>query len=197
MKRLAAGLIVAGLAGACSASAQEPSLGEVARREKAKRGPARSGEAARVFTNTDLEAIRSVDPRGNLNVLEAPEGAANPPSGQERAWDEVAQQGQSAAAEGGKGGDRSEQRAAMEAAQNQLEAARGEADRLRERLSPMAQPYIQDVNERLRLQSELSAAEAAVAQAQRDLEAARRAYAEQREGAQRPRLGPGATSNAS
>ncbi len=192
---VAAALLLAGVSG--PASAQEPRLGDVARREQARRAQApRAPRAdAHTYTNDDLESIRGSEPRGNLNVIGTPAGEASRPPSREGA---VGEEGPAPVPASGalQGEDDWRRRAAslrsaMDGAQQRLQAARAQADGLRERLSPVAQVYLQDVNERLRLQSELTAAETEMGRAQAELEQARQAFRELQAEAQRQRVPPG------
>jgi DNA repair exonuclease SbcCD ATPase subunit len=201
-------LLLAGWA----AAAQEPSLGDAARKEKDRRSQAaKRAPGSRVFTNEDLESMREGSPRGNLNIMEGQASAeeaapiASGPRG-ESAGPRAGSQGETArpGPPGDKGGDeaawqgRADQvRAAIEAAQSALGERRAAADRLREQLSPMASPYLEDPNARLRLQDELTQAERAIEQAQKDLEEARARYQELLQDAQRQRIPAGWISNAS
>lgn len=199
-----AALLLAVAAG--SAVAQEPSLGEAARREKAKRrAPAASG---RVYTNADLEALRNAEGgRGTLNLMDGPAegstgGERSPAAPSARPVEppfvpEEAQGRQPATGEAEWRERASQLRGAIEQAEARLASSRSEIERLREQLSPMAQPYVQDVNQRLQLQSQLTAAETALAEAQRELEQARQGYRALQEDAQRQRVPPGWVSNAS
>ncbi len=91
----------------------------------------------------------------------------------------------------------SQLRGVIERAEAQVTASRSQIDRLREQLSPMAQNYVQDVNQRLQLQSELTAAEDALAEARRELEQARQGYRALQDDAQRQRVPPGWIGTAS
>ncbi len=199
-----AALLLAVAAG--SALAQEPSLGEAARREKAKRRtPVAPG---RVYTNDDLEALRNAEGgRGTLNLMDGPaegstsaEPSPGPPSARpvEPPFVPGPAEGRQPAAGEAEWRERASQlRGAIEQAEARLAASRSEIERLREQLSPMARTYVQDVNQRLQLQSELTDAETALAEAQRELEQARQGYRALQEDAQRQRVPPGWVSNAS
>jgi len=209
-RSLTTGLALGGLLLAGWAAAQEPSLGDAARREKERRSQAaQRATGSRVFTNDDLESMREGSPRGNLNIMEGQAGAgeettfASGPRG-ERAGSSAAVPGETRPAGDDKGGGeagwraRADQvRAAIESAQSALGERRAAAERLREQLSPMASPYLEDPNARLRLQDELSQAERAIEQSQKDLEEARGRYQELLQDAQRQRIPADWISNAS
>lgn len=205
-------LTVSGLVLAGWGAAQEPSLGDAAKKEKERRSQAAKRPAGgRVFTNDDLESMREGSPRGNLNIMEGQAGAeeeapiGSGPRGERpgpRAGSrgETARPGPSDDKGGGEAGWRAradQVRAAIEAAQSALGERRAAAERLREQLSPMASPYLEDPNARLRLQDELTQAERAIEQSQKDLEEARGRYQELLQDAQRQRIPADWISNAS
>lgn len=197
-------LALAALVG-LSAAGQEATLGEAGRREKARRektgGHAPGG---RIYTNDDLEALRQGKAtRGNLNIMEGQplsEAPAGEGSRKESGGEGERPAGAPEQKETGEAGWRAradEIRSAMDAAQRTLESQRTAVERLRQQLNPQAGSYVQDPNERLRLQSDLTAAERAVEQAQRDLEQARARYQELLKDAQEQRIPAGWISNAS
>lgn len=203
---LTAGLALGGLLLAGWAAAQEPSLGDAARREKDRRSQsAKRAAGSRVFTNDDLESMREGSTRGNLNIMEGQAGAGEettPATGSrgERAGSSAAVPGETSPAGDDEAGWRAradQVRAAIEAAQSALGERRAAAERLREQLSPMASPYLEDPNARLRLQDELTQAERAIEQSQKDLEEARGRYRELLQDAQRQRIPADWISNAS
>lgn len=178
-------------------AAQEQSLPSAARQEKLRREEARSRSGERpVYTNEDLEAARQTgNKRGNLNLME-PDASAPQPG---VATATSAQEGSSETGEGESAGRAQEQesdwrqrafdaRTNIEAADRAYAEAKANVDELRQRLSPMSASYVQDTNERLRLQAELTALEQAAAQAQQDLEAFREEYRALLTEAQRKRI---------
>jgi hypothetical protein len=174
-------------------AAQEASLPAAAQREKDRRGEARgrAGEK-RVYTNEDLEAARQTGSRrGNLNLMEP---GTSEPAGASATSASGSEGGE---AEGGATAQESESdwrqraldsRTNIEAADRAYAEAKANVEELRQRLSPMSASYIQDPNERLRLQAELVALEQAQAQAQNDLEAFREEYRAMLREAQRKRV---------
>ena len=178
-------------------AAQQPSLPSAARQEKLRREEARSRSGERpVYTNEDLEAARQTgNKRGNLNLME-PDASAPQPG---VATATSAQEGSSETGEGESAGRAQEQesdwrqrafdaRTNIEAADRAYAEAKANVDELRQRLSPMSASYVQDTNERLRLQAELTALEQAAAQARQDLEAFREEYRALLTEAQRKRI---------
>jgi hypothetical protein len=201
MKPVQALALVMALVPAAVAMAQEPSLGDAARREKARRVQ-HVNKAGRVYTNDDLEALRTAgESRGNLNIMEGgqaePGQSAGPSEGPKGTGAEGAQEAPGASGEAQWRTRADGARAAIEAAQSELAAQRQAADRLRAQLSAMAQPYVEDTNERLRLTAELNAAEAAATRAQEQLAEARARYQELLQEAQRQRIPAAWISNAS
>lgn len=197
-----AALLLAVAAG--SAMAQEPSLGEAARREKAKRRAAAT--PGRVYTNADLETLRNAEGgRGTLNLMDGPAegstaGERSPAAPSARPVEPPFAPGPAEGRQPGEAEWReraSQLRSTIERAEAQVTASRSQIDSLREQLSPMAQNYVQDVNQRLQLQSELTAAEDALAQARSELEQARQGYRALQDDAQRQRVPPGWISTAS
>lgn len=178
-------------------AAQEPSLPSAARQEKLRReeARARSGEKP-VYTNEDLEAARQTgNKRGNLNLME-PDASGSQAA---VATATPGQEGGSETAEGEGAGQAQEQesdwrqrafdsRTNIEAADRAYAEAKADVDELRQRLSPMSANYVQDTNERLRLQAQLTSLEQAAAQAQQDLEAFREEYRALLREAQRKRI---------
>lgn len=189
-----------------SAFGEDP-LGDVARRERQRREKAgRATPAGRVYTNDDLEAARASTPRGNLNVMEGGEGWVAPAPGGEGPFEGSARPSDEQPADEnapGSGGEAAwreravQARGAVESAERAIGEGRAQVESLQEQLSPMAQPYVLDPNQRLRLEAELTAAQKQLQQAEGSLEAARQAYRQLLDDARRQRIPPGWISNAS
>lgn len=211
-RRAALALVLLGASAAALAAAEEP-LGDAARREKERRARTATQKAAgRVYTNEDLEAARAGEAPSNLSVISssasepAPQrGQANPdvksPSGRQDGDAPAAGPSEDrprrGAGEEEWRGRAQRARAAVESGEQALAEGRTRIQQLQERLSPMAQLYVQDPNERLRLEAELTAAQEQLEQAERGLAAAQQAYRELLDEAQRQRVPPGWVSNAS
>ncbi len=178
----------------------------MARRERQRREKAgRAAPAGPVYTNDDLEAARASTPRGNLNIMEGGEEWVAPAPGGEGASDGSARPSEEPADENAprSGGEAewheraAQARGAVESAERAIGEGRAQVERLQEQLSPMAQPYVLDPSQRLRLESELTAAQKQLQQAEGSLEAARQAHRQLLDDARRQRIPPGWISNAS
>jgi hypothetical protein len=182
-------LVVALLIGGTFATAQ--SLGELASREKARREAEknRKGAPPRVYTQEDLEKLEG---RGQPNSAAASGGSTPAPSGGQPtegassagmppAEGESAE-GRSGVPESGREKNEGPQdewkerqrqaMAAVEAARQNVGAAEGEVERLKQELNPMSTTFTNDPYAILQLQAKLTEAQARATEARKQVDAA-------------------------
>ncbi|HEY5906826.1 MAG TPA: hypothetical protein VIZ31_02225 [Vicinamibacteria bacterium] len=179
-------LFVALLIGGTFTTAQ--SLGELASREKARREAEknRKGAPPRVYTQEDLEKLEG---RGQPNSAAASNPAAPAPSGEQPPATEgmppaEGDSGDSPSPLTDAGREKSQgpqeewrerQRqamAAVEAARQNVGAAEGEVERLKQELNPMSTTFTNDPYAILQLQAKLTEAQARATEARKQVDAA-------------------------
>jgi chromosome segregation ATPase len=174
--------VVLGLLLLAAGATQAQTLGELAAREKARREERqKKGRPAKVYTERDLEQ----GGEGTAQPAENPAPPPAPPAPARRS--ESSEEGSESSSEEGEKDQgleeqwRERQRQALaqvESARQNLGAAEAEVERLKQDLNPMSTTFSTDPYQILRLQGQLTEAQARADAARQQVEAAQKAVDE-------------------
>ena len=159
------------LLAAASVPVMAQSLGELAAQEKARRERDRKPRPARVYTEEDLQKLEGERPPASAAAAPEPLSAPSAPA----ETTALAPASSEAEPEGMWGERHRQAKTNLEGAQQQAKAANEEVERLKQDLNPMSTTFSTDPYVILRLQAELTEAQARAAEAAKQVSAAQEA----------------------